>query len=83
MKRCLYCNKLFEPRTFNQKYHDRECTKRATNENIMDKYYERKRNRAGEKRVCNENGCDTVLSRYNDERYCSIHSGFTYSLEFS
>ena len=29
----------------------------------------------GEGRVCADEGCDTVLSRYNDSPTCSAHDG--------
>lgn len=71
MKSCNYskCGVEFEPATHNQIYHTAECCRLATNERIMERYYEKKEKRAGKKRQCVK--CDTVLSRYNDEEMCS------------
>lgn len=65
------CDKLFVKKTHNQLYHSSECTKEATNRRIMENYYKKKARRAGKKRICSENGCETVLSRYNDEDTCA------------
>jgi hypothetical protein len=27
-----------------------------------------------ERRICSENGCDTVLSRYNPQMQCRVHA---------
>lgn len=69
---CAYteCALPFEPKTHNQRYHTPECCRRATNERIMENYYERKARRQGRLRVC-ANGCGTPLSRYNDSKVCS------------
>lgn len=48
----------------------------------MENYYAKKANRQGAKRVCKENGCETKLSRYNDEEYCSIHQSFSVDVSF-
>lgn len=72
IRTCAYepCGVEFEAKTHNQKYHTNECCKRATNEHIMEKYYERKERRQGRIRVCETKGCGTQLSRYNDDKYC-------------
>lgn len=41
----------------------------------MERYYEKRDNRRGKERVCKYIGCDTKLSRYNDEPFCSVHTG--------
>jgi len=28
---------------------------------------------SSEQRICSEHGCPTVLSRYNDGQWCSLH----------
>lgn len=28
----------------------------------------------GEKRVCDHEGCETILSKYNSEKQCGVHS---------
>lgn len=71
---CENCGVDFEPNTHNQKYCSAECCRIATNRRIMERYYERKRNRSGSERLCRSKGCDTRLSRYNDSRYCSVHT---------
>lgn len=70
---CAYkrCNKEFIKTTHNQKYHDAECCRLATSEKAMEKYYERKDRRGGAKRVCDGVNCSTLLSRYNESKYCS------------
>lgn len=70
---CAYkeCGKLFTKTTHNQKYHDEECCRLATNARIMEKYYERKARRGGAKRICASPGCQTQLSRYNPNKICA------------
>lgn len=74
---CAYkeCGKVFTKTTHNQKYHDDECCRLATNARIMEKYYERKARRGGKKRICESRGCTTVLSRYNASKYCAKCEG--------
>ena len=73
---CAYesCSKEFEKKTHNQKYCDADCCRKATNERIMLRYYEKRDNRRGKKRVCTDKDCNIPLSRYNEEDYCSVHS---------
>lgn len=64
------CNETFVKRTHNQKYHDNECTRLATNVKIMEKYYERQDQRLGKLRICKV--CNiTKLSRYNSMSVCA------------
>lgn len=63
------CAIEFEPKTHNQKYHNDECCRIATNKKIMEKYYEKKAIRSGEKRECIF--CKALLSRYNQSRSCA------------
>lgn len=70
---CQYdkCGARFNHNTHNQKYCNGECCRLATNQRIMDRYYEKKEIRSGVERTCHS--CETKLSRYNFEDYCSIH----------
>ena len=70
---CAYkeCGKVFTKTTHNQKYHEEECCRLATNARIMEKYYERKARRGGTKRICKTPGCNTSLSRYNASKVCA------------
>lgn len=64
------CGEEFSKKTHNQKYCCDECCRLATNDRIMEKYYERRDQRQGKTRwcvVCKE----TKLSRYNDTNTCS------------
>lgn len=72
-KTCLWkeCDIVFTPKTHNMKYCSDEHLRLATNARIMEKYYERKDRRGGKKRVCDGLACTTVLSRYNEGRYCA------------
>lgn len=74
--RCAYesCGKEFEKKTHNQKYCDSDCCRKATNERIMLRYYEKRDNRRGKKRTCKAKNCNMHLSRYNEEDYCAAHS---------
>ena len=63
------CGVEFEPRTHNQKYHNAECCRIATNRRIMEKYYAKQAQRLGKERWCER--CEiTRLSRYNDTQIC-------------
>lgn len=64
------CTEWFVKKTHNQKYHNNECCKLATNAKIMEKYYERRAQRLGQTRMCRS--CkNTKLSRYNDDQICA------------
>lgn len=74
---CAYCEKGFDKKTHNQKYCDAECCRKATNERIMKRYYERRDNRSGaNKRICQTKDCNVPLSRYNEENHCSRHATY-------
>lgn len=64
------CAVEFKPKTHNQKYHNDECCRVATNRRIMEKYYEKKAIRQGAVRGCKK--CGHQLSRYNDTSLCSL-----------
>lgn len=64
------CSEWFVKKTHNQRYHDNECCRLATNAKIMEKYYERRAQRLGHTRMCKS--CNiTKLSRYNDDQVCA------------
>lgn len=63
------CEEEFIPATHNQKYHNSECCRIATNRRIMEKYYAKRDQKAGKVRFCLK--CKTTrLSRYNDSQIC-------------
>lgn len=64
------CEQAFDKKTHNQKYCTDECCRLATNERIMEKYYERQDQRNGKTRFC-KICLATKLSRYNDSQVCS------------
>lgn len=63
------CDVVFTKKTHNQRYHDDECCRLATNAKIMEKYYARRAQRLGHARYCQI--CTTAkLSRYNSDSVC-------------
>lgn len=66
------CEEEFIKKTHNQKYHDDECCRLATNAKIMEKYYEKKSQRLGLARQCKS--CESPLSRYNSSSTCNACS---------
>lgn len=64
------CVEWFTKKTHNQRYHNDECCRLATNQRIMEKYYAKRDQRQGKTRLCQECGA-TKLSRYNDSLICS------------
>lgn len=63
------CKKKFQKRVHNQKFCCTECCQKATNEKLLNKYYERKKPLA-KNRKCKTRGCQTILSQYNRESFC-------------
>lgn len=63
------CEVEFVKKTHNQRYHDDECCRLATNAKIMEKYYARRAQKLGLARACTE--CGTKLSRYNPDTVCN------------
>jgi hypothetical protein len=64
------CDEWFVKKTHNQRYHNDECCRIATNAKIMEKYYERRDIKNGIARTCK--ACNvTKLSRYNDSQTCA------------
>lgn len=64
------CVTEFYRKTHNQKYCSSECCRVATNQRIMEKYYERRDQRQGKVRYCKICGI-TKLSRYNNDTKCN------------
>lgn len=64
------CDVEFEPKTHNQKYHDNDCCKLATNTRVMVNYYKDRDRRNGVERWC-EKCQESKLSRYNESDICS------------
>lgn len=62
------CDIEFVKKTHNQKYHDDECCRLATNAKIMEQYYKDKAQRLGLARPCGV--CGNNLSRYNSDEIC-------------
>jgi hypothetical protein len=65
-----YCQKEFEPKTHNQKYCSDECCRIATNEKLRQAYYDKKDRLAGKPRKCKTQGCNVMLSMYNEGKIC-------------
>ena len=64
------CENEFEKTTHNQKYCSDECCREATNLKIKQKNQERKDRLSGKKRICKNRGCETILSRYDEDPVC-------------
>lgn len=63
------CEVTFTKKTHNQRYHDDECCRLATNAKIMQKYYAKRAQRLGLVRHCE--ACGSKLSRYNSDSTCN------------
>jgi len=63
------CAVVFSKKTHNQRYHDDECCRLATNAKIMEKYYQRRAQKLGLARSCA--ACNKPLSRYNSDTICN------------
>jgi hypothetical protein len=64
------CGEEYTKKTHNQKYHNDECCRLATNRRIMQNYYAKRDRKSGKERICTN--CETTkLSRYNDGDLCS------------
>ena len=53
------CKKKFEAKVYNAIYCSQECRRTVTNKNLLNNYYEKKRNKH-KKRVCAAKICTTV-----------------------
>lgn len=56
-------------KTTNQKYCSDLCCKIATNERVMQRYYNKRDRKLGTKFHCTQ--CNAVLSRYNEDEVCA------------
>ena len=65
------CTVLFTKATHNQRYCSSECCRLVTNAKIMLRYYENKAKQNSIGRICQSADCDSILSRYNTDVYCS------------
>jgi hypothetical protein len=63
------CKNKFTAKVYNTIYCSPECRKIVTNKKLLQNYYEKKRNKQI-KRICKTEDCDTILSRYNEEKIC-------------
>lgn len=63
------CSTVFTKKTHNQRYHDDECCRLATNAKIMEKYYQKRAQKLGLARNCDT--CENPLSRYNSDSNCN------------
>lgn len=64
------CENTFMKRVHNQRFCCRECCRVYTNARILEQYHEKK-NKKKTGRYCRKDGCDTVLSRYNEGDICA------------
>jgi hypothetical protein len=68
------CDIVSTRKKHNQKYCSDECCRIATNQRIMERYYDRKAQQAGSERYCIK--CEkTRLSRYNNSETCAACDG--------
>lgn len=72
MCRLSTCTNTFVKKVHNQTFCSRECCRVFTNARILAQYHEKK-NKVMKGRVCGDKSCNTLLSRYNDGEYCSVH----------
>jgi hypothetical protein len=63
------CGEEFTATRANQVYCKAECTRKASNQKIIDRYHENKAIKARLDRVCDK--CGARLSRYNMDTTCS------------
>ena len=70
MKLCSWCDSTFRPTVSYQIYCSPECRTQATKEKILERHKVlRRQKRKDKQRVCAA-GCGTILSMYNDSKYC-------------
>lgn len=68
VKDCLWCGGQFTALKANQVYCQSECTRKASNQKIIERYHAAKALKTID-RYCDT--CDAKLSRYNDDLICS------------
>ena len=70
MKLCNWCDTYFKPSVSYQIYCSANCRNKATKGKILERHKTIKRQKRKSKtRVCAGN-CGTILSIYNDDKYC-------------
>lgn len=70
MKFCSWCDNTFKPTVSYQIYCSVECRTQATKEKILERHKVLKRQKRRDKeRICAA-GCGTILSSYNDGKFC-------------
>jgi len=70
VKLCKWCDSYFKPGVSYQIYCSTKCRNEATKEKIVERHKVLKRQKRKNKiRYCQGN-CGTVLSVYNDSKYC-------------
>jgi hypothetical protein len=67
-KMCLWCGDKFTASKSNQVYCKSECTRKASNQKIIERYHASKALRVSE-RYCDS--CQSKLSRYNADTICN------------
>ena len=68
------CGKEYTPKSHNGKYCSAPCRTIIMNKKILEKYYlKRDRKKSTERFVCTTNGCETILSKYNNDVICEYH----------
>ena len=67
------CDNKFLKRVHNQIFCNPACCQIATNERILNRYYEKKKP-ISKNRVCKKRSCSTLLSVYNRESICETCS---------
>lgn len=68
-KVCLECGKSFTASKSNQIYCQSECTRKASNKKIIERYHATKAIKSSNDRKCKE--CSSKLSKYNDDNICN------------
>lgn len=71
MKTCDWCSNEFQPNVSYQIYCSVECRQLATKEKVNERYKFKKRKRKSNKEKRCSGGCGTLLSMYNDSKFCS------------
>lgn len=72
MKLCKWCDNYFTPAVSYQIYCSVPCRDAATKEKILERHKVLRRQRRKNKvRYC-KGGCGTILSIYNDTKFCDL-----------
>jgi len=71
MKNCDWCSNEFQPNVSYQIYCSVECRQLATKEKVNERYRIKKRTRHSKKEKRCAGGCGTLLSMYNESKFCS------------